>query len=85
MDWLDRTVGFVAPATALARHRAAMAVLARSYEGACVGRRTEGWVVAGTSANAEIGTALSRLRDRTRSDAQQRLRRQGGAGRWSAT
>ncbi|MFZ1415816.1 MAG: phage portal protein, partial [Defluviicoccus sp.] len=30
------------------------------------GRRTEGWVVAGTSANAEIGTALVRLRDRTR-------------------
>src|SRR5574339_432358 len=37
-----------------------------SYEGARVGRRTEGWVVAGTSANAEIGTALLRLRDRSR-------------------
>jgi hypothetical protein len=61
MNWLDRTIGLVAPATALsrARHRAAMAALARSYEGARVGRRTEGWVVAGTSANAEIGTALS--------------------------
>jgi len=34
--------------------------------GARVGRRTEGWVVAGTSANAEIGTALVRLRDRSR-------------------
>ena len=43
-----------------------MAALARSYEGARVGRRTEGWVVAGTSANAEIGTALARLRDRSR-------------------
>ena len=49
-----------------ARHRAAIATLARSYEGARRGRRTEGWVVAGTSANAEIGTALSRLRDRSR-------------------
>src|SRR5512132_807009 len=43
-----------------------MAALARSYEGARVGRRTEGWVVAGTSANAEISTALLRLRDRSR-------------------
>src|SRR5512134_4060200 len=68
MNWLDRTLGYVAPTTALrrARHRAAMAALNRSYEGARVGRRTEGWVVAGTSANAEIGTALSRLRDRSR-------------------
>ena len=68
MNWLDRAVSYVAPATALrrARHRAAMAALARSYEGARLGRRTEGWVVAGSSANAEIGTALSRLRDRSR-------------------
>jgi lambda family phage portal protein len=68
MNWLDRTIGYIAPAAALrrARQRAAIAVLARSYEGARVGRRTEGWVVTGTSANAEIGTALSRLRDRSR-------------------
>ena len=49
-----------------ARHRAAIATLARSYEGARLGRRTEGWVVAGTSANAEIGATLVRLRDRSR-------------------
>src|SRR5512147_1755969 len=68
MNWLDRAVGYVLPQAGLrrARHRAAMAALARSYEGARVGRRTEGWVVAGTSANAEIGTALVRLRDRSR-------------------
>ena len=68
MNLLYRVLGYVAPATALrrARHRAAMAALDRSYEGARVGRRTEGWVVAGSSANAEIGTALSRLRDRSR-------------------
>ena len=68
MNLLDRAIGLVAPGAGLrrAQARAAMAMLARSYEGARIGRRTEGWVVAGTSANAEIGTALVRLRDRTR-------------------
>ena len=68
MNVLDRAIRWVAPASALrrARIRAAIAMLARSYEGARVGRRTEGWVVAGTSANAEIGTAIGRLRDRSR-------------------
>jgi hypothetical protein len=56
MNFLDRVLGYVAPVTALrrARQRAVMAALVRSYEGARVGRRTEGWVVAGTSANAEV-------------------------------
>ena len=68
MNFLDRVLGYVAPQAGLrrARHRAAIATLARSYEGARLGRRAEGWVVAGTSANAEIGTALVRLRDRSR-------------------
>ncbi len=68
MNWFDRVVGSVAPQAALrrARHRAAIAMLSRSYEGARTGRRTDGWVVAGSSANAEIGTALVRLRDRSR-------------------
>ena len=68
MNFLDRAIGVVAPQAALrrAQARAAMAMLARAYEGARIGRRTEGWVVAGTSANAEIGTAIARLRDRTR-------------------
>ena len=68
MNFLDRVLGYVAPQAGLrrARHRAAIATLARSYEGARLGRRTEGWVVAGTSANAEIGGALPRLRDRSR-------------------
>ncbi len=57
-----------APAAGLrrARNRAAMAALRRSYEGARLGRRTEGWVAAGTGANAEIGPAIARLRDRSR-------------------
>jgi lambda family phage portal protein len=68
MTWLDRVIGTVAPAAALrrARNRSALMALTRAYEGARIGRRTEGWTVAGTSANAEIGTALLRLRDRSR-------------------
>lgn len=68
MNWLDRTVGFFAPAAGLrrARNRCAAAALQRSYEGAKLGRRTEGWTTAGTGANAEIAPALVRLRDRSR-------------------
>ena len=68
MTILDRAIGYRAPQVAVrrARQRAAIALLARSYEGARLGRRTDGWVVAGASANAEIGSALVRLRDRSR-------------------
>jgi len=68
VNWLDRTVGFVSPAAGLrrARRRTALHMLARRYEGAKLGRRTDGWITAGTGANAEIGPALVRLRDRSR-------------------
>jgi capsid protein len=77
MTILDRAIGTLAPHVALrrARQRAAIALLtahavpighARSYEGARLGRRTDGWIVAGASANAEVGGALVRLRDRSR-------------------
>ena len=68
MNWLDRAIGAVAPGAGLrrARQRQMMAVLARAYEGAKLGRRTEGWVAAGTGANAEIAPAIARLRDRSR-------------------
>ncbi len=68
LNWLDRAVGYVSPAAGLrrVRNRYAMTALRRSYEGARLGRRTEGWVAAGTGANAEIGPALVRLRDRSR-------------------
>ena len=68
MNWLDRAIGAVAPGAGLrrARQRQMMAVLARAYEGARHGRRTEGWIAAGTGANAEIAPALARLRDRSR-------------------
>ena len=68
MNWLDRAIGAVAPGAGLrrARQRQMIAVLARAYEGAKLGRRTEGWVAAGTGANAEIAPAIARLRDRSR-------------------
>ena len=68
MNWLDRTIGAVAPAVALRRlrQRQALQLMQRAYEGAKAGRRTDGWVTAGTGANAEIGPASSRLRDRSR-------------------
>lgn len=68
VNLLDRAVGWLAPQAGLrrARRRAAMAMLARAYEGATLGRRTEGWIAAGTSANAEIGGAMHRLRERSR-------------------
>ena len=38
----------------------------RAYEAAKVGRRNEGWIASGTSANAEIGPAAARIRARVR-------------------
>ena len=56
-----------------------MSVLARAYEGARLGRRTEGWVAAGTGANAEIAPAIApAARPLARPRPQQPLRRQGG-------
>jgi len=68
MNWLDRTVGLFSPRRGLARarYRNALAIAARGYEGARVGRRTEGWRTPGTGANSEVAVALPRLRDRSR-------------------
>ncbi|MEO5376019.1 MAG: phage portal protein [Alphaproteobacteria bacterium] len=68
MNVIDQLIGFVSPQAGLRRVRARVATdaLTRRYEGAAVGRRTEGWVASGTDANAEVGPALSRLRDRAR-------------------
>ena len=68
MNLLDRAIDWVAPAVGLrrARERYAIATLRRGYEGARTGRRSEGWVAAGTGANTEIAPALARLRDRSR-------------------
>ena len=68
MNWLDRVIGAVAPGAGLrrVRQRQALRLIQRAYEGAKAGRRTDGWVTAGTGANAEIAPASSRLRDRSR-------------------
>jgi len=68
MHWFDRMLAAVSPGAGLrrARQRQALAVLARSYDGARQGRRTDGWIAAGTGANAGIAPALLRLRNRSR-------------------
>jgi lambda family phage portal protein len=67
-NWLDRTISWISPAAGLrrlrARHAADLVQLA--YEGARTDRRTGGWHTTGTSANAEIGPALTKLRERSR-------------------
>ncbi len=65
MNWLDQTVGFFSPRAGPRRARAAMNILRRSYEGAELGRRTEGWRAPGSGSNAEIAAILPRLRDRS--------------------
>ncbi|UJX46633.1 phage portal protein [Xanthobacter sp. YC-JY1] len=69
MNPLDRVIGFFAPRTALdrARARAALSLVegVRGYDGARIGRRGNGRSPS-TSANAEIGPAQVRLRNRVR-------------------
>jgi lambda family phage portal protein len=62
---LDRAIGFLAPRVALQRMKArgAMELLARHYEAAAHGRRTQGWRRSASDANAVVGPALSVLRE----------------------
>ena len=66
--WLDRAIGFLSPQVALRRLRARTAheLLARHYEGAATGRRTQGWYRTTTDANSAIGPSLAKLRDAAR-------------------
>ena len=59
VTWLDRAIGSVAPRAALRRVQAreSFDALARGYDGAAKGRRTDGWRAAGTSADSEIAIA----------------------------
>src|SRR6056297_4355921 len=68
VSWLDRAIASVARRMATRRvlARQAFEGLARSYEGAARGRRTDGWHAPGSSADAEIGRAGALLRDRMR-------------------
>jgi lambda family phage portal protein len=69
---LDRLVGFVSPRAGAARLEAKLRMsaaargLARSYDGAKTGRRSDGWTTTGSSANTALGPAAQRLRDRSR-------------------
>ena len=61
LTWLDRSIGFISPKAHLYN-----AFLTRKYEGADAGRRTKGWNTRVTSANAEVSTASTTLRARSR-------------------
>jgi lambda family phage portal protein len=67
-SWLDRAIGFLAPQAGLRRIRARVAadLLVRHYEGASIGRRTQGWNRASGDANAVTGPSLARLREAAR-------------------
>ena len=67
-NWIDRAIASVAPRTAARRvlARQTFETLARGYDGAARGRRTEGWRAPGASADTEIGMAGTLLRNRMR-------------------
>lgn len=65
MNFLDRLIAYMAPGWGASRARAR--VLARHYEAASVGRRTDGWHRLGTDANSAAGLmALPILRAQAR-------------------
>lgn len=70
MNILDRAVAWVSPEAGLrrVRARAASDLLARAYDAAKPGRRTDGWtdLTGGRSANAQIGPSLARMRENAR-------------------
>jgi lambda family phage portal protein len=70
VNWLDKTIGYLAPEAGLrrVRARAALGVItqSRAYDAARIDRRTSGWKATSTSANAEIGPAFRISRDRSR-------------------
>lgn len=65
---IDLAVGWIAPGAGARRlrHRAAMEIMARGYEGADKGRLKGSWRVHSTSADAEVGAGAQTLRDRMR-------------------
>jgi lambda family phage portal protein len=65
-NWLDKTIGIVAPRIALQRMRARAAMQLFNYDGATSGRRTSGWQAGTTDANAELGQSIYYLRNRSR-------------------
>jgi len=73
MNRLDKIISWFSPEAGLRRTRARMIQdvvrenqASRKYEGASMGRRTEGWRTTGSSANAEVINSLDMLRARHR-------------------
>lgn len=68
MTWLDNAIGWLAPQAGMRRiaYRAAMDQHQRAYEAARRDHRTASWHTAGSSANAEIGSAEEIVRNRSR-------------------
>lgn len=67
-SWVDDFIGFFSPRAKARRIRAKVfsSKVKRKYEGADSGRRTDGWIAHGNSANAEAQNALGKLRNRSR-------------------
>lgn len=68
-SFIDRAIAAIAPQAGVKRLLARQAfanLAARAYDGAALGRRTDGWRTAGTSADTEIAGAGAILRNRMR-------------------
>lgn len=73
LTWLDRAITWLAPSLGFRREQARLQTSALraannvllSYDGAKVGRRTEGWITTGADSNTEISVALPYLRNRS--------------------
>lgn len=67
---IERAIAMISPKWAFRRlaFRSAFEIASsgRAYDAAKTGRRTDGWITGGSSANSEIGLAASRIRDRVR-------------------
>lgn len=67
MNAIDTVIAALSPRWAASRlYWRTVGSLARGYDAAKTGRRTENWLTGGSSANAQIGPAQSRLRERSR-------------------
>lgn len=74
MSPVDRLIARIDPIRGFRRMEARLALRVldktaareRAYEGAARGRRTEGWMTTGSSANAEVSTSIAILRNRAR-------------------
>jgi lambda family phage portal protein len=67
LNWLDRAIDWLSPAMGLKRARARhIQEVLLGYEGVRSTRRQGGWNTAQNSGNAEMGVALTKLRDNAR-------------------